>query len=72
MVSRLRIMEIAPVVFSFRETLAPVRRESGPALSELMGPGADSRCSMDLDTASTKELDRLFDARKSGPLSGKS
>jgi hypothetical protein len=26
---------------------------------------------MDLDAASAKELDRLFDARKSGPLSGK-
>jgi hypothetical protein len=33
---------------------------------------AASHCSMDIDTASTKELDRLFDARISGPLSGKS
>jgi hypothetical protein len=29
-------------------------------------------CSMDLNTACAKELDRLFDARISGPLSGKS
>jgi hypothetical protein len=29
-------------------------------------------CSMDLDTASAKEIYRLFDARISGPLSGKS
>jgi hypothetical protein len=36
------------------------------------GPGAESQSSMDYDTASTKELDRLFDARISRPLSGES
>ena len=33
---------------------------------------AELHCSMDLHTASAKELDRLFDAQISGPLSGKS
>ena len=37
------------------------------------GDGAlESHCSVDLDAASTKELDRLFDARISDQLSGKS
>jgi hypothetical protein len=34
--------------------------------------GAESHSFVDLDTASAKELDRLFNARISCPLSGKS
>jgi hypothetical protein len=64
-----------------RDHRVPARNEEGRVLGHISlhlfnfntyGPGEELHCSMDLDTASAKKLDRLFDVRISGPSSGKS
>ena len=51
---------------------AKLVRDEGDDVQIPVGPGVESHCSMDLNTASAKELDRLFDARIFGPLFVKS
>jgi hypothetical protein len=65
--------EIAVTFMEEGETLRDkAQREALDVLLQNIRSKAELPCSMDLNTASAKELDRLFDAQISGPLSWKS